>query len=135
MELHSSFHKIAKIYESYGSHLGDYSQYAEGSEHQKISLLPFPQIKKARQYLPQRPIISVEDNAGLIIDDGLFKKLEDRFYIPSSCEGKELKSIIGKVNPKEVYIFGPYAKDYVRQLRSTAPSVKALFPSHLPSLF
>lgn len=135
IDLHSKISKVLKVYESYGSHIEKHDSSASAQK-AKVSLHPTPQgLKKMRITLPNRPIISVIDDPNTSIDDGLFKKIEDRFYIPSTCEGRELKAIINKVNPQEIYIFGPYAKEYVGQLKSAAPSVKALFPKHLPSLF
>ena len=136
VNLAPALHKINKIYESYGSTLGDYEQFNAEKATDAVTLFPLPQKgKEMRLSLPKRPIMSVVDNQAHSLGDGVFRKIENRFYIPSSCEGRDLKAIISQVDPDEIYIFGPYAKDYVRQLRSSAPEVKALFPRHLPSLF
>lgn len=131
----SSIAKILKVYEAYGTDIGNYTIFSESKPESKVVLLPTPSQKTQKQGLPQGPILSIQDNHGPKLDDGLFTTLNDRFYIPSSCDGKDLKSVITKVDPKEIYIFGPYAKDYVRHMRHWGPEVKALFPRHLPSLF
>ncbi|SME91644.1 hypothetical protein [Pseudobacteriovorax antillogorgiicola] len=133
--VHPNLFRILKVYEAYGSHVGSYIQHSIHRGDYDTLLKPIPQNKQLRRVFPKNPVISIEDNQGPRLDDGLFRKIDERFYIPSSCDGRELKTIVPKIKPREIYIFGPYAKDYVRQLRSLAPVVKALFPRHLPSLF
>jgi hypothetical protein len=59
----------------------------------------------------------------------------ERFFISSSGDGRELKSIIQSVSPREVFVTGPYAKQYAEELSTQKLPVQALYPSHLPTLF
>jgi hypothetical protein len=59
----------------------------------------------------------------------------ERFVISQTCDARELKTIIQTVEPRVVYITGPYAKQYASELGSLKTPVLPLFPSHLPTLF
>jgi hypothetical protein len=65
----------------------------------------------------------------------LRRPVAERFFISSSGDGRELKSIIQSVGPREVFVTGPYAKQYSDELSTQKLPVHALYPSHLPTLF
>jgi hypothetical protein len=136
--VHNYIGKIHKIYESYGSILGSYTADANRYRNAKKVTL-FPKLAKGRprlrKPLPDGPIFMIEESPNAQSPGGIFRQVAERFYLPSYCDGRELKDVIQQVNPKEVFVFGPYAKEYWAHLKNAAPKVRQLYPSHLPTLF
>lgn len=134
--VHPKIFRIHKVYESYGSKLGSYTLYSEKWSKRKVALFPLPEAAGApRRFAADPPTLYVED---IMIEDPshVDPELKDRiFHISTTCDGKELKEIIAAVAPKEIYVFGPYAKRYEDELRSSFPKIKALFANSQPTLF
>ena len=59
----------------------------------------------------------------------------DRFFMPLIADGPELREVIAAVQPKELFIFGPYAKRYVEEFKSSCGRVNPLFENEQPTLF
>lgn len=137
--VHSHIFKIHKIYENYGSFLGKYSLYSSRDRRSRDKIALFPRFLKGRfqlrKPLPEGPIFTIDESPSLISFAGIFRSVAERFIIPSYCDPRELKEVIHQVEPDEVYIFGPYAKEYVTHLKNVGPKVFPLYPSHLPALF
>ena len=133
--VHPKIFRIHKVYESSGSKLGSYSLYSEKWSKRKVALFPLPETPSARRFTTDLPTFYVEDI--LMEDPNLLEpEMKSRtFHISTTCDGKELKEIIAAVAPKEIYVFGPYAKRYEDELRSTFPKIKALFANSQPTLF
>jgi hypothetical protein len=138
--VHPTIYRINRVYESFGSQLGQYAVVGKRHSGQRVLILP-----KSRR---SNSTVSVKDQSGplLTIEDALpqFRrdttdafttKVLDTFYLSSHCDGPELKAIIQLVAPKELYFFGPYAKRYVQDLKDAAPKVRALYVNDQPTLF
>ncbi len=50
-----------------------------------------------------------------------YREAEDRFYIGSTSNVRDLKDVIYYVEPQEIYFFSPYARQYAKDLRNFAP--------------
>lgn len=132
--VHPTIYRANKVYENYGSRLGSYSLHSPRSR-RKVLLHPLKDVAPhQRRPLPEAPVLYVEDTFDET-DPDVFQDVEDRFYMSSTCDGKELREIIAAVTPKEVYIFGPYAKRYAEDLRGLGVRVKPLYPNDQPTLF
>jgi hypothetical protein len=138
--VHPTIYRINRVYETFGSQLGQYAVVGKRHSGQRVLILP-----KSRR---SNSTVSVKDQSGplLTIEDALpqFRrdttdafttKVLDTFYLSSHCDGPELKAIIQLVAPKELYFFGPYAKRYVQDLKDAAPKVRALYVNDQPTLF
>jgi hypothetical protein len=133
-----SIYRINKVYEQYGSELGGYSLLHRKLREKKLVLLPLekPSVRaNSGRPLPEGPLFCVEESVVQNTHPDLMRPVNERFIISSSCDGRDLKSIIQTVEPREVYFTGPYAKQYELELASSKIPVQALFPSHLPVLF
>lgn len=137
VSVQSTIYNINRVYEAYGSKLGDYSLYSP--RHAKPRVLIHPTKTEARgkirNGLPDGPILFIEDTAAVTSDTGLTREPTQRFHISSLCDGPELKEVITAVNPKDLFIFGPYAKRYVEVFKDLATNVKPLFANDQPTLF
>jgi hypothetical protein len=137
LAVHKSIYRINKVYEMYGSDLGTYHLLHRRLRDPHVIILPWSHSpKKPAQALSlEGPIFSIEESLyeHALLD--LQRPVVERFIIGSSCDGRDLKSVIQAVRPKDVYFSGPYAKQYAVELRSTKFHVHSLYPSHLPSLF
>lgn len=134
--VHDAVFKIHKVYESFGSKLGQYTRLSRRHTKQKVILLPLP---SRRPYISAAgfggaPIISVEPTLEAPPHDDPVQ-IDERFVLSTSCDGPEIKEIVSLVGPKELYVFGPYAKRYVEGLSGIAPSVRAIFANDQPTLF
>ena len=138
--VHPTIYRINRVYESFGSMLGNYAVVGKRHSGPRVLILP-----KSRRNTNMSP---VKDNAGpfLTIEDALpqFRrdtadafqtKVMDTFYLSTHCDGPELKSIIQLVAPKELYFFGPYAKRYVAEMKDMASKVRPLYVNDQPTLF
>jgi len=134
---HSSIYKVNRIYEAYGSQLGRYTLYSPKYTKNKILLFPSEERynNQLRRPLPEGPILYVEDTMGTPNTPNPLRDIDERFFIGSTCDGKELREVISAVAPKEVYVFGPYAKTYAEELKSTCKNIRPLYSNDQPTLF
>ncbi len=131
-----SIFRTNKIYESYGSDLGAYAmQHRRSLDTPHALIVPQPQKKRTVYPIPPGPIFMIDESAQEPTQADLRRPPAERFVIPEHSDARELKTIIQTVEPREVYIVGPYAKQYASELSSLRTPVSALFPSHLPALF
>lgn len=135
--VHDSIFKVNNVYEAYGSKLGAYSRY---SKHTRQKIVIFPLVRgrpqALRAPLPDGPVIYVEGAMNESTPPpGAFRPVHQRFHIASTCDGPEIKEIVAAVAPKELYIFGPYAKRYVDEFAGLVPTIKPLFINDQPTLF
>lgn len=136
--VHDSIFKVHNVYETYGSKLGSYTRFSKKYTKQKrITLFPLPNKKTIllRSALPEGPIIYIEPTAEQTIAPTAFGAIAERFHISSTSDGPEIKEVVAAVGPKELYVFGPYAKRYVDALAGACPVVRPLFVNDQPTLF
>ena len=136
LAVHSSIFRINKVYEAYGSQLGNYSHYSKRYGRNSVVILPLSNLgSPLRRRIPDGPIFYVEDGFSQSLDPSAFRQVTDRFHISSSCDGRDLREIITNVDPRELFIFGPYARRYVEMFGELGPKVRPLFPDEQPALF
>lgn len=135
--VHESIFKINQVYEAHGSKLGDYTRYSKYTR-QKVILMPSSYGSSAirQSSVPDGPLMivdsSFEENRNQTVGN---KAPVERFYLSISSEGTELRDLVSTIAPKELYIFGPYAKRYVSEWNAICPSVQPLFTNDQPTLF
>jgi len=134
---HSSIYKVNRIYENYGSHLGRYTLYSPKYTKDKLLLFPAEEryTNQLRRPLPEGPILYIEDTMDTPNTPNPHRDIDERFFISSTCDGRELREVIAAVAPKEVYVFGPYAKTYAKELKSHCKSIQPLYSNDQPTLF
>jgi hypothetical protein len=135
--VHDAIFKVHNVYEAYGSKLGSYTRYSKKHSKQKVTLFPLPNKKTIllRSALPDGPVIYVENTAEETAAPTAFGAIAARFHVGSTCDGPEIKEVVAAVSPRELYIFGPYAKRYVEAFEGLCPVVKPLFVNDQPTLF
>ena len=135
VSVHSSIFKINRIYEQFGSQLGQYSLHRTKKRRQKALVLPLLNQGRMKLAIPEGPVFCVEDTKNESTPPEAFRQVSDRFYISSTCDGRDLREIIQAVDPSQVYLFGPYTKRYVEALEGLGPTIKPLYPNDQPTLF
>ncbi len=130
-----SIYRTNKVYESYGSDIGHYTLQNRKRTTPRVILVPQMEEKKAIYPIPPGPIFMIDESSHQLKQSDIRRPAVERFVISPTCDARELKTIIQTVEPREVYITGPYAKQYASELGSLKTPVIALFPSHLPTLF
>jgi Cft2 family RNA processing exonuclease len=135
--VHDAIFKVHNVYEAYGSKLGNYTRYSKKYTKQKVTLFPLPNKKTIllRSALPDGPVIYVENTTERTVAPTAFGAIAERFFIGSTCDGPEIKEVVAAVSPRELYVFGPYAKRYVEAFEGLCPVVKPLFVNDQPTLF
>lgn len=135
--VHNTIFKINRVYEDYGSQLGHYTLYSPKYTHDKTLVFPMPNKAsgKLRTTLPSGPVLYIEESLSETSDPNAFRQVDDRFYLSTTCDGKELREVIAAVAPKEVYFFGPYAKRFSEELKNTCKTVRPLYSNDQPTLF
>ncbi len=134
--VHDLIYRVNRVYESCGPKLGNYTKF---SKHTKNKVIIFPMDAQLgfnlRSPLPDRPTFVIErshDEYFPLIR--LFRTVTNRFKLPVNSDGPELEQIVTQVNPKELLIFGPYAKSYALHLSGICPIVQAIYPNDQPTL-
>ena len=133
--VHSAIFRLNHVYEQFGSPLGQYSLHRPRKKRQKVLILPHLQKGRAKMVVPDGPLFYIEDKIHETQAPEAFRHVTERFYIGTSCDGKELKDIIHMVNPKIVYLFGPYTKRYTQLLEGVGPEIRPLYSNGQPTLF
>ncbi|RZA26032.1 MAG: hypothetical protein EOP10_04930 [Proteobacteria bacterium] len=131
-----SIFRANKIYESYGSDIGPFTMQHKKTSQPHVIIVPKPQLERRNVYaIPPGPLFLIDESSQLPLHADIRRPPEDRFVISEASDARELKTIIQTVEPREVYVTGPYAKQYANELGSLRTPVHPLFPSHLPALF
>ena len=135
--VHPSIYKINGIYETYGSKLGEYTKYNPKHKAPKVLLYPLMTGRSpiVRTHIPDGPLLLVEDTMEPTMNVRRNSEITERFFISTNADGRELREVIAAVAPREVFIFGPYAKRYCDELKTTCSKVEPLFPNDQPTLF
>jgi putative mRNA 3-end processing factor len=135
--VHSSIYKINRIYEQFGSKLGEYSLFSPKWTKNKLLILPMPRDGRpaVRSPVPNGPIFYVEKYLTSSLGPSIQTSVEERFFVSDIADLKEIREVISVVNPKEVYVIGPYAKQYCEELRSLPQKIRPLYPNGQTCLF
>ena len=136
---HPIIYRISKIYESSGSHLGRFHLFnrkvTKKNKKVQVNIFPLSKDRIFNRYKPKRPILLVKDRLGESYDYiDSFVSESNRFHLSSTCHIGELREVMGHVSPSQVYVFGPYTKRYVQELKNDAYLVSPLYPNGQPTL-
>jgi hypothetical protein len=134
--VHDTIFKIHKVYEQSGSKLGKYTKYNRKHTKEKVTIFPMSRqhFKTPRAQLPEGPLLYIESGAENSIPPGAFRNVMERFHLAPVCDGDQIREIVLAVNPKELFIVGPYAKRYAQELRTVMPQAIPLFANNQPTL-
>ncbi|MFK7823357.1 MAG: hypothetical protein AB8G05_04340 [Oligoflexales bacterium] len=137
LAVHHQIYKVNKIYESYGSELGNYSQFSQRRSKNKVVLFPYYPSKKGK--LPSssdRPFLVIKNDLEPLPSSIIQDRIGGCFNLNASSYGADFNEVIEKVKPKEIYFFGPYSKQYCDSFKKNSNcTVKALFSNDQPPLF
>ena len=134
--VHNQIYKINKVFESYGSVLGNYSQFSPRYSKSKVIIIPHKLFNRYRM-APERPTIFVKNNdTEPSVLHGRRPHNDKVFCLNPASYGTDYQEILLKVKPQIVYFFGPYAKEYEQHFKkSSSIMVKSLFQNSQPPLF
>ena len=140
VSVHPTIYRVNKVYESFGSSLGQYALLKKKRVSPRVLIMP--KSRRGKIVFTGRdqegPIFVIEDTLPQFrrdTTDAFPTRVVDTFYLSTHCDGPELKAIIQLVSPKELYFFGPYAKRYVDEMKGVCPKIKPLFVNDQPTLF
>jgi hypothetical protein len=134
--VHSTIYKSNKVYEASGVKLGAYSLYVPKRSKQKVTILPIELATKSR--LPQladRPYFLVKHSPRMDDSEPIQTEIAEEYLLSLSCTAPELAQVIQQVNPKELYFYGHFAKQYADHFSHLGLPIKTLFPNDQPPLF
>lgn len=133
---HPSIHRLNKVYESFGARLGKYQVF---TKHTKNRVVLLPKDGRFRHLVSQSSdrssIIVVEDGFGIKAGVTPLFANETVFRLCAASDAKDLKEIIQAVSPKQVSVFGPFAKAYVKEISTYFKNVDSLYENDQPTLF
>lgn len=134
--VHDTIFKIHKVYEQSGSKLGKYTRYNRKHTKEKVTIFPMSRqhFKTPRAKLPEGPLLYIESGAENSMPPGAFRNIMERYHLAPVCDGEQIREIVVAVNPKELFIVGPYAKIYAQELKSVMPQAIPLFANNQPTL-
>jgi len=135
--VHSTIHRINRVYDSSGSPLGNYGLYQP--RHTRDRVLIFPALPgrgaALRRPLPDGPLLSIEETIGDSSSFGAPREADEHFYLSTTSDGRDLREVVAATDPKELFIFGPYTKRYVEEFKGLCARVRPLYPNNQPTLF
>jgi hypothetical protein len=135
VDLHPTIYQIAKIYEAYGSPLGQYHQFKSTAPRERALIFPLMRSKQSVTALPEGPLVPVFSTAEESAEGGPLRSMDHKFYLSTSCDGAELREVISLVGPRQVLFFGPYARRYEQEFSTAAIPMRGLFENGQPTLF
>lgn len=130
--VHPTIAVVNRIYRSFAADLGRYSVFSRKKTDWEVLILPCslancPSMQRVTglnfhiyDTSPPPPVISPPD---------------EWFFLSRTCSGAELKQIVKKVRPSEIFTFGDYAKIYCHEFSSLCPRIRPLFAGNQPTLF
>jgi hypothetical protein len=139
--VHDAIFRVNRVYESYGSKLGGYTRYTDRlararGERGKVTIFPLRRSgPPSRSALPDGPVVYVESSLDDTPPPAAFRQPAARFHLGPTCDGPEMREIVAAVGPKELVLFGPYAKRYVEEFKGLCPTVRQLLSNDQPTLF
>ncbi|MBP9707950.1 MAG: hypothetical protein KBD78_09905 [Oligoflexales bacterium] len=141
LELSPQILRINKIYEAHGSPLGQFQAFGRRSYSRT------PQKTAVRLMSPeawQRWVKKTGEGSEhtYYVDDVLnpvqtgikLNTLVPTFHIGSTSIGAETREVIAAVQPKQVYLFGPYAKTFAKELGEQKYHARVLYDNAQPTL-
>ncbi len=136
VSVHPVISRIHKIYETYGIKLGNFNTYSPRAKRQKVVILPKPRRLKSMpsNLISNHPLIVIESFVPSLNEEEIYKDIAHNFKLNMASDGKELKEVIQSVDPKELCIFGPFAKKYAEEFKSICPKVEPLYLNNQPTL-
>ena len=132
VSVHPTIATVNRVYRDFGVELGDYRVFDKRRDNWQVLILPCslansPHTRRlaARTFhiydtYPPPPIIAPPDEA---------------FYLSRVCTGVELRQIVTKLRPREIFTCGDYAKSYGDALRDLCANIRPLFAGNQPTLF
>jgi hypothetical protein len=129
--VHSSIHRVNRIYESCGVQIGHHSLWSRRTNHKKVLLMPISSRIRplGQEILKDRNQLFVGRSPPSNFNGACFQ-VECRSY-----QTPYARDIISKVRPRQVYVYGPFAKAMAKILSTTTKEVEPLFPNAQPTLF
>lgn len=132
--VHSKIYRVNRVYEEFGSKLGDYTLHSKYTKN-KIMIFPRIDTNRLRNPLPAGPILEVSDTTDTALHVSALESPSKKYILSSYCDAQETKEVIKAVSPKELYLIGPYANRYAKELKNEAAVVKPLFAGGYEPLF
>ena len=132
---HNMIFKINRVYAAHGGLSGKFSFYSRKYTRQKVVL--FPKISRPfRAHLPQGDLFMVDETlVSKPLPPDNFRTVQDRFVMNNAADASELRKIIQEVQPRKIYLFGPYTKRYQKILSSLEVPILVLEPEKQELLF
>ena len=130
--VHQQIYKINNLYKKFGHDLGAYSLFLPNKvqSHAIIMLPP--------SYAPKKTLLNHHRKNKIFIDNSFNRIKHDsphiQFNFPATSTGHDLIKIIKEVNPKTLYLFGPYAKKLAKSIKSSNTHIILLNRNNQPSL-
>jgi Cft2 family RNA processing exonuclease len=134
--VHPMIHKVHKIYESFGSHVGEYSILRPNKKQESVLLLPqLRSWRGFRKHPHQRGPSYLVQKDFLHFAEPL-RGIDDTFYLNLHADIEDIRqTVIPEVDPKRLVLYGPYSKGYAEDLKGQVPLIQVLFQNNQPALF
>ena len=130
--VHPTIAAVNRVYQRFAIDLAKYRVFNKKRDDWEVLILPCSMLNCPRtrriaaltfhiyDTYPPPPVIAPPD--------------ED-FYLSRTCSGAELRQIVAKVRPRDIFTFGDYAKAYCEELRSLCNCISPLYADNQPTLF
>ena len=131
ISVHKTIHQMNQLYNISGLNSNYYKVNKNNQAHKNfINIFPLDYKNK----------INLRENRFFIyINDSIssYPDLEETtvFNFPIYMAPQNLAELVSQVAPKELYVQGAYAKDFINKLKISVPYKKAIFPFHQEALF
>ena len=115
LSLHSSIHRITKVYEYYGISFGDYKLLKSANSDDRIILLPNSQI--GSEYLKNIENCRIADITEEGVDaDTISLETEEYIKFTTRAGSTDLLKYVDKVKPDKLYLIDKSAQDFAKIL-------------------
>ena len=132
LAVHSSIYKINNFYKKSGYDLGNYDLFSPNKEYPQ-SIVLFPS-----DYTPKNHSHNYLKKEKIFIHSSLYPTTksiqQEQFNLASTCSGLDTLKIIKDLNPKVLYLFGPYANKLAKSIKFPLPQIKVMHPNNQPPL-
>ncbi len=130
--VHPIIAAVNRGYQSFAIELGKYRVFNRKRDDWEVLIMPSPPANYYRPCHIDALTFHVHDTYP---PPPVTAPPDADFYLSRTCSGAELRQIVTRVRPREIFTFGDYAKAYCEALRPLCSRVSPLYADNQPTLF
>ena len=130
--VHPTIAAVNRVYQNFAVELGKYRVFSRRRDDWEVLILPCSLANCPRTRRIDALTFHIYD---IYPPPPAIAPPDADFYLSRTCSGAELRQIVTKVRPRDIFTFGDYAKAYCEALHPLHARISPLYAGNQPTLF